>query len=278
MGLNSITPLPGLFLGDFVMKSRSLWLALVLTALPLPSYAENLDHSRQLLSTRQCPRCELTRAGLVFVDLTGANLVQANLVQANLSRANLQGADLRGANLVGASFNGANLVGAKLDGANLTGADLRGAYLQGASFQGAIVEGAYLQGAVGLPTTVGTLDEFYRWAIEDERQKNYVSAIANFTRVIERKPDFAPAFIGRSAARSQGGDLKGAVVDARQAEKLFAAQGDAKNAEIANQLALALEQPTEIRSRARGNFGNFITGLLGGALQLFLSRFPMPFF
>lgn len=259
------------------MKSRSLWLALVLTALPLPSYAENLDHSRQLLSTRQCPRCELTRAGLVFVDLAGANLMQANLVQANLSRANLQGADLRGANLVGTSLNGANLIGAKLDGANLTGADLRGAYLQGASFQGTIVDGAYLQGAVGLPTTVGTLEDFYRWAIEDERQKNYVSAAANFTRVIERKPDFAPAFIGRSAARLQGGDVKGAIADARQAETLFAARGDEKNAEIANKLATALEKPPEERPK-KGGFGNFLVGLLGGALQLFLTRFPIPFF
>lgn len=262
------------------MKSRSLLLALVLTTVPtpLPSYAENIDHTRQLLSTRQCPRCELTRAGLVFVDLPGANLVQANLVQANLSRANLQGADLRGANLVGVSFNGANLVGARLDGANLTGADLRGAYLQGASFQGAIVDGAYLQGAVGLPATVGKLEDFYRWAIEDERQKNYVSAAANFTQVIERKPDFAPAYVGRSAARLQGGDVKGAIADARQAETLFAAQGDVKNAEIATKLVMALEKPPEEQPKKGGGFGNFLVGLLGGALQLFLTRFPIPFF
>lgn len=261
------------------MKARSLLLTLVLAplSLPLPSYAENLDHSRQLLSTRQCPRCELTRAGLVFADLAGANLVQANLVQANLSRANLQGADLRGANLVGVSFNGANLVGAKLDGANLTGADLRGAYLQGASLQGAIVEGAYLQGAIGLPATVGKLEDFYRWAIEDERQKNYVSAAANFTQVIERKPDFAPAFIGRAAARLQGGDVKGAIADARRAETLFSAQGDEKNALIATNLATALEKPPEERPK-KGGFGNFLVGLLGGALQLFLTRFPIPFF
>jgi len=259
------------------MKSRSLLLGLMLATLPLPVHAENIDHTRQLLSTRQCPRCELTRAGLVFVDLPGANLVQANLVQANLSRANLQGADLRGANLVGVSFNGANLVGARLDGANLSGADLRGAYLQGASFQGAIIDGAYLQGAIGLPTTVGKLEDFYAWAIEDERKRNYVSAIANFSRVIERKPDFAPAFIGRSAARLQGGDVKGAIADARQAETLFSAQGDEKNAEIATKLATALEKPPEERPK-KGSFGNFLVGLLGGALQLFLTRFPIPFF
>lgn len=261
------------------MNPRSLLLSMLLSlgALPLPGYAENIDHTRQLLSTRQCARCDLTRAGLVFAELAGANLAGANLMQANLSRANLQGADLRGANLVGVSFNGAILVGAKLDGANLAGADLRGAYLNGATLEGAIVDGAYLQGAIGLPTTVGKLEDFYRWAIEDERQKNYVSAIANFTKVIERKPDFAPAFMGRSASRLQGGDLKGAIVDARQAETLFAAQGDEKNAEIASKLALALEKPPEERPKKAG-FGNFLVGLLGGALQLFLTRFPIPFF
>lgn len=260
------------------MKFKPIALATLLTAsIAPPAAAENLEHTRQLLSTRQCPRCDLSRAGLVFADLTGANLVQANLLQANLSRANLQGADLRGANLVGVSFNGAILVGARLDGANLAGADLRGAYLNGASFAGAVVDGAYLQGAVGLPTQVGKLEDFYRWAIEDERQKNYVSAANNFTQVIERKPDFAPAFVGRSAARLQGGDVKGAIADARQAETLFSSQGDTTNAEIANKLATALEKPPEERKK-RGSFGNMLVGLLGSALQLFLTRFPLPFF
>ncbi len=261
------------------MKTRSLLLATLLTTLSLPSpgHAENIEHTQKLLSTRQCTKCELSRAGLVFADLAGANLVGANLAQANLSRANLQGADLRGANLIGVSFNGAILIGARLDGANLTGADLRGAYVTGASFQGAVVESAYLQGVVGLPTTVGKLEDFYKWAIEDERKKDYVSAIKNFTEVIERKPDFAPAFIGRSAARLQGGDLKGAIADARQAETLFTAQGDTQNAQIANKLAMALEKPPEDRPKKAG-FGNFLVGLLGGALQLFLTRFPIPFF
>ncbi len=262
------------------MKLQLLPIATLVTSFSfaLPAYSENIEHTRQLLSTRYCPQCDLSRAGLVFADLAGANLMQANLVQANLSRANLQGADLRGANLVGVSLNGAILVGARLDGANLTGADLRGAYLTGASLQGAVTEGAYLQGAVGLTANIGKVEDFYRWAIEDERQKNYVSAANNFTQVIERKPDFAPAFIGRSAARLQGGDLKGAIADARRAESLFAAQGDAANAEIANKIAAALEKPPEERPKKGGGFGNFLVGLLGGALQLFLTRFPIPFF
>lgn len=262
------------------MKSKPLALATFLALLNLApiAQAENVDHTRQLLSTRQCPMCDLSRAGLVFADLSGANLIQANLMQANLSRANLQGADLRGANLMGVSFNGAILMGARLDGANLRGADLRGAYLYGASFAGAAVEGAYLQGAIGLPTDIGSVEDFYRWAMEDERQKNYVSAIQNFSRVIERKPDFAPAYIGRASARFQGGDLKGSIADSRKAEQLFASQGDQKNAEIANKLATALEKPPEDQPKRGGGFGNFLVGLLGGALQLFLTRFPIPFF
>lgn len=260
------------------MKPKTLAIATLLPTLvlALPAQAENLEHTRQLLSTRQCAGCDLSNAGLVFANLAGANLVQANLMQANLSQANLQGADLRGANLVGVSLNGANLAGAKLDGANLSGADLRNAYLVGITYEGVVANGAYLEGAVGLPTQIGSVEDFYRWAIEDERKKDYVNAIKNFTRVIERKPEFAPAFIGRSAARLQGGDTPGAIADARQAEKLFKAKGDAKNAEIANKIATALEKPPEERPK-KGGFGKFLVGLLGGALQLFLTRFPIPF-
>lgn len=259
-------------------KSIAFFVALTVFNLCPMAQAENIEHTRQLLSTRQCPGCDLSQAGLVFSNLSGANLIQANLMQANLSRANLQGADFRGANLVGVSFNGAILVGARFDGANLTGADLRGAYLHGASFTGAVIEGAYLQGAVGLPNAVGSVEDFYRWAMEDERQRNYVSAIQNFSQVIERKPDFAPAYIGRASARFQGGDVKGAIADSRRAEQLFAAQGDQRNAEVANKLATALEKPPEDQPKRGGGFGNFLVGLLGGALQLFLTRFPIPFF
>lgn len=262
------------------MKSRSsiVALAVFLSAFSVTgsAWAENLDHTRQLLSTRQCAGCDLSRAGLVFADLAGANLTRANLAGANLSRANLQGADLRGANLVGTSFNGANLVGARLDGANLMAADLREAYLSGAILEGAIVEGAYLQGAIGLPTTIGRAEDFYRWAIEAEKKRDYVRSGEYFTQVVNRNPDFAPAYFGRAAARAQGGDRMGAIADARQAETLFGRQGDAKNAEIANKFAMILEKPPEEPKVRGGNgIGSALLGLLGGALQLFLKGFPL---
>ncbi len=259
------------------MKSKIFTFATLLIVLgSLPARADNLDHTRQLLSTKNCPRCDLSRAGLIFADLTNANLTEANLSQANLSQANLQGADLRGANLVGVSFNSANLTGARLDGANLAGADLRGANVTGASFDGALMDGAYLQGAIGLAPTIGTGEDFYRWAIDDERKKNYLGSIRNFTQVIVRKPDFAPAYFGRSAALAQAGDVKGAIADSRKAQSLFTSQGDTKSAELASKFADVLEKPPE-EPRQKPNFGGALIGILGGALQLFLTKFPIPF-
>lgn len=64
---------------------------------------------KQVLETRSCPSCNLSK-----VDLNNADLVGANL----------QGADLRGANLSGAKLENANLQGAQLQQANLRGANL----------------------------------------------------------------------------------------------------------------------------------------------------------
>lgn len=263
------------------MKPTTLAIATVLTSLSLslPARAENLEQTHQLLATRQCAGCDLRNAGLIFAELSGANLSRADLSRANLSRANLQGADLRGANLMGASLNGANLAGARLEGANLMAADLRGAYLNGVVMEGAMVEGALLEGAIGLPTTVGTAEDFYQLAIQDEKRRDYVRSIENFTQVIIRNPTFAPAYFGRAAARAQGGDHTGAIADAREAERLFISQGDQKSAEMATKFAMLLEHPPEEKQPKGGNgIGTALLGLLGGALQIFLKSFPiMPF-
>jgi uncharacterized protein YjbI with pentapeptide repeats len=158
-------------------------------------------------------------------------------------------------------------------------ADLRDAYLAGAVMDGAITDGALLGGAIGLPTTIGTAEEFYQLAIQNERQRDYVRSTENFTQVIIRKPTFAPAYFGRAAARAQGGDRSGAIADAQEAERLFTSQGDQKNAELANKFAMLLEHPPEEKQPKGGNgFGTALLGLLGGALQIFLKSFPvLPF-
>ena len=236
-------------------------------SMALPAQADNAEQVQTLLSTRQCARCELSNAGLVYADLRGANLQQANLSRANLSRTNLQGADLRGAMLMGASLAGANLTGANLDGADLTAADLRYATATNATFQGARLDQASLQGTIGLSTTVGTPEEFYRWAMMDSEQKNYASAVVNFSQVLARQPDSAPAYLGRGMARLQTNDRIGAIADLKQADKLFTAKGDIKTAQSIQQSVKTLETPPT-QPKSGNGFGSNLLSAFVTILQL----------
>lgn len=242
---------------------------LMALSLTMPAWADNPAQTQQLLSTRQCAGCDLSNAGLVYADLRGADLRQANLREANLSRANLEGADLRGAVLTGSSLSGANLIGAKLDGANLAAADLRYAYMANATLQGANLDHTQLRGAIGLSTSVGTPEEFYKWAMADTEQKNYAAAVENFNQTLARKADFAPAYLGRGLARLQVSDRVGAIADLKQADKLFTAQGDTKAALDIQKSIKALETPPE-QPKAGNGFGINLLSALGTLLQLFL--------
>jgi len=244
--------------------------ALMSIGVALPAQAENLDHVRQLLSTKQCTNCELTSAGLVLAQLSGANLAGANLAGANLSQANLAGANLTGANLAGASLSGANLAGAKLTSANLQGTDLTRSYLVGADLTGTQIESALIQGAIGLPTSAGNAEMFYQMAMEAGKHRQYEWAIENFNQVLVRKPDSAPAFVGRAMARLELGDEKGAIQDSEQASVLFERQGDAENAKSTRTLAQTLKNPP--KTRASGGFGQTLINVVGGLLQMFLVR------
>jgi uncharacterized protein YjbI with pentapeptide repeats len=244
---------------------------LITIGLTLPANAENLEHTRQLLSTKQCPGCNLSGAGLTFAQLMGANLSQANLAAANLSQSNLTGVNLSGANLSGTSLSGANLSGANLSGANLTGADLRGAFLSGADMTGAQTDGAALQGAIGLAPTVGNSDDFYRWALEAAKQRNFGRAIENYNQTIIRKPDHAMAYFGRGVARLEQGDQAGAIQDSEQASTLFAKQGNQADADSAKKMAETLKNPPK-EKRNSSNFGQALVSIVGSLLQLFLFR------
>lgn len=249
-----------------VLVELSVFIAL---SLMLPAQADNPTQTQQLLATRQCADCDLSNAGLVYADLHGADLRRANLSQANLSRANLAGADLQGAVLAGASLSGANLTGANLDGANLTSTDLRYAYLTNATLQGASLERVQLQGAIGLSSHVGSPEAFYQWAMADAEQKNYASAVENFTQVLVRKPDFAPAYLGRGLARLQVSDRVGAIVDLKQADNLFTAQGDIKTALSIQQSVKTLETPPE-QPKSGNGFGIHLLSAFATLLQFFL--------
>jgi tetratricopeptide (TPR) repeat protein len=245
--------------------------ALVSVGLIVPVWAENLDHTRQLLATKQCPGCDLTGAGLVLAQLSGADLSQANLAGANLSQANLAGANLSGANLSGVTLAGANLTGANLAGANLAGASLQGAYLSGASFTGVQLNQTDIRGAIGLPQSVGSADEFYRLAMEAGKQKRFELAIEYFNSALLRKPDFPAAYLGRGVARGEIGDRGGAIQDMELAAAMFESQGDTTSAETTQQVVAELKEPQKKANRG-STFGQSLVNVLGGLLQLFLVR------
>ncbi len=175
--------------------------------------------------------------------------------------------------MAGASLFGANLAGARLDGANLGAADLRGSYLGGASLTNAVLDSALLQEAIGLPNSIGKVEDFYNWAMEDLRRKDLPGAIDNFNQVLSRKPDFAHAYLGRGVARLQSDDREGGINDIKRAETLFTAQGNQEGTKVTQQMVKELTTPPKEEKKGNG-IGQAILGLVGMALQFL----PLSFF
>lgn len=256
-------------------------LALLTVCWIVPAHAENLSHTQQLISTKQCERCDLSSAGLIYANLVGANLNGANLAAANLSRSNLSGANLSGANLAGAALNGANLTGANLSQANLTGVDLREANLTGVNMEGAITEGANFLGAIGLPQQVATPQNLYMLGLQEDQRGNYRGAIDYYTRAIDLQPDFATAFLARGVTRLRLRDQAGALQDAEAAERFYLAQGDEQGHQRAVFLAEGVQAIDEAQAKADrasqggGGSGGNILGVLSGIANLALQIAPM---
>lgn len=243
---------------------------LTLISLGIPVHAENLTHTRQLLSTKSCSECDLSGVGLVLSDLQGADLQGANLVGANLSRANLTGANLSGANLSSASLNGANLTGANLSNATVLGTDLRGAYLTNAVLTDLDLSTAYIQGVIGIPTNAGTKEQFYEWATVEGNRGNYNAALEHYNRALTIDPDFAPAYLGRSLVFYRFGNNAAAVQDARMASMIFSAQDNEEGHLAAEDFILGMTKAREPdKVEGRGNFGNVIRSV-GSLLLRFL--------
>ncbi len=237
--------------------------------LATPALSAIPEYTSQLLATKECRGCDLSGAGLVLANLSGANLSGANLSGANLSRANLSGADLRGANLSGASLYGANLSGAKLSGADLSVADIRDTYLSNADLTGANVSGANFQGAMGIPSQVGKAEDFYTWGVAEAQKGDPSGAIEHFNQALSINPNFASAYMARSSARYQLLDRPAAIQDAKRAEKLFLAQGNTSEFQIAQNFVKELQTPPST-PKGKSAFMEFLGGALGIALQLLL--------
>jgi tetratricopeptide (TPR) repeat protein len=242
-----------------------------------PALAENLEQTQQLLSTNECSRCDLNKAGLVYAQLMGADLSATSLIQANLSHADLNAANLSGAQLNGATLYGADLSGANLSGANLQGADLREAILSNANLEGANLEGAILLGAVGLPSELATAPNYYRWGMQESERGNFRGAISYYDQALGLDSDFAHAYLARSIARFRLGDRAGALADAQAADQLYTTQNHAQGHEVASQFAMGIQASEEAYIKeqkgrngggAGGNILNVIGGLAGMALQM----------
>lgn len=257
-------------------------LSALLLALPLsalPARAENLEHLRQLLSTRQCQGCDLHQAGLVYGDLAGANLQDADLSGANLSRADLRNANLRNANLSGAILNSANLTGADLSGADLRGANLREAYLTGANLTDVQLEGTDFQRAVGLPDRILGAEGYYRWAMIEGQRGNFEGAMGYLEAAIARDPEFPAAYLARGIIRFQLDDWDGAIQDGNRAERLYTQVGSFRGQQVSAEFVAGIQALQEAaieaeedaaRSRRNGQFMGFVGSVASLLFQFFL--------
>lgn len=254
------------------MNSRLLTVLTLITTLGIvaPARAENLVHIQQLLNTRVCQRCDLTRAGFVFSNLSNVDLSNSDLSGANLTRANLRNANLRGANLSGAVMFGADLTGADLTGANLSGADMRETLMSGVTLEDTVLDGANLMGAAGLSSEIATPEQLYIWGLTENRRGNFRGAIDYYNQALSLKPDFAHALLARAFSKLQLNDPNGAVQDAQEAEQLYLTQGDERGHQISVQFYEGVLAMQEAASRgSTGGGGNFL-GFLGSLSSLLL--------
>lgn len=236
------------------MKPQFLSIVTALTTITLVSsvQAESLTDLNQLLSTKNCPQCDLSSAGLVQSDLTRADLQQADLAGANLSQANLSGADLRGADLTGASLHGANLSGADLTEANLTGTDLRNAFVGNTQLVGVDLDSAHIEGIKGLSTHAASAEQFHRWGVKEAENGNYNAAIANYKKAIKKDPELAPAYLGLAIVQYNF-DYRGkAKHNTKIAAKLFKQQKH----KLGHQTAMKFQQEMNLIQQVEENAAN----------------------
>ncbi len=259
------------------MINKILVSSITLTILSISTMAvgENINHTRQLLSTKECEQCDLVGVGLVMSNLSGANLSGANLTNANLSQANLSGANLSGANLTGASLYGANLSGANLSGAIINGTDLRDTYLYHADLTGINFNNAHVQGAQGIPTYVGSPEQFYGWAVAEAQRGNFQGAIAHYNRALTIDSNYAMAYLGRGLAQYRLGNEQQAAQDAEIAAVLFETQNNPQGYQTTQEFIQGMAFAREALENPNyrdpgGDMGQLFQGVFGIVMQFLL--------
>lgn len=142
--------------------------------------AENPEHLEQLLTTRECYRCDLSGANLSEEHLIGADLREANLERANLTHANLEGADLTGANLQGANLTGAHLTNASLQDANLNSVNFSGANIYSVDVSGASMVDIVLTDAKVHNTAIGVGGTYEETDLVEDPEKLFVESATGY--------------------------------------------------------------------------------------------------
>jgi tetratricopeptide (TPR) repeat protein len=244
--------------------------ALFSAIVSIPANAENFNQLSQLLSTKECVKCDLSGTGLVMADLAGAKLSSANLSQANLSQANLSGADLSGADLSGASLYGANLTGANLKGAKFERTDLRSAYLNNANLDSISLENAQIQGTRGLIEYAGTSQQFYRWGMTEAEKGHYQIAIEHYTRALDLDPKQAPSYLARGLAFYKLGREQEATHDGQAAAKLFQMQQNLSGYQNSQKFLTGMKLAKTPQVPGNSPLEKFFSGVGSFLLQLLL--------
>ena len=230
-----------------------------------PVFAGDEEHLIQLLTSRDCPACQLSDVDLTHADLRDANLKDAQLRRANLSQAQLDGADLSGSDLSFTSLRGASLRGADLRNSRLFGTDLRNSDLTGALLDQQALDQSHWHGTRGVAQGARSHAGLHNAGVEAAQAGRWPMAEQLFNAAIEADPDEPLSWVARGLSRGEQGKDDLASRDFAYAGELFAEQGDTTKAE---QLKKASQRVYDIKNQTDEPSGSGIGSLLlSGALS-----------
>ena len=238
-----------------------------------PAIGGEEEHLIKLLTSRDCPACQLADVDLTHVDLRDANLKDAQLRRANLSQAQLDGADLSGSDLSFTSLQGASLRGADLRNSRLMGTDLRRADLTGAFLDQNALDQSHWNGARGVSQGARSHARLHNAGVEAAQAGRWPVAEQLFNSAIEANPEEPLSWVARGLSRGEQGKDDLASRDFAYAGELFANQGDKVKAD---QLEEASRRVYDTPNKSDATSGNGIGSvLISGALSAIQAVAPI---